>query len=238
MVGSFSRLYHRLINSYLEARLRQSLHPQTRLWEMARDEACKYILERMPNALSFPDWKALHLFCLEKAKQPGLYLEFGVAYGGSINWLARHSERTIHGFDSFEGLPEDWSGRHEAKGAYSLQGQLPEVEANVRLYKGWFEETLPGFLVQNTEPAALIHIDCDLYSSTQYLLTQLEKRIRAGTIIIFDEYFNFISWRQHEFKAFQEFVQRNSIDYEYIGWSYQQVAVRILRVANIPQLER
>lgn len=224
---ALSRAVHRMIEIFLEARLRQKLHPQTRLLEIARDEACSYITAKMPRALTFPNWKELHLYCLKQATVAGLYLEFGVAYATSTNWLAEHGGRTVHGFDSFEGLPEDWNGRHESKGAYSLGGKMPSVLKNVRLYKGWFDQTLPEFLRQNREPVALVHVDCDLFSSTEYLLEQLRPRLQVGTVIIFDEYFNYISWREHEFKAFHEFVKKYEVKYEYIAWSYQQAAVKI-----------
>lgn len=48
--------------------------------------------------------------------------------------------------------------------------------------------------------------------------------------MLFDEYYNFPRWQQHEYKAFQEFVSRTGVEYEYIAYSVtgQQVAVRIL----------
>lgn len=62
-------------------------------------------------------------------------------------------DQTIHGFDSFEGLPEDWS--HVLKGAFGeIKGALPD---NVRLYKGWFEDTLPEwFKLHGDKPISLL----------------------------------------------------------------------------------
>ena len=52
----------------------------------------------------------------------------------------------------------------------------------------------------------------------------------TGSIVLFDEYYNFHRWQQHEFKAFQEFVEKSGLTYEYIAFSVtgQQVAVRVL----------
>jgi hypothetical protein len=77
-------------------------------------------------------------------KQGGVALEFGVATGATINRIARNLENwRVFGFDSFEGIPEPWE-RHPA-GAYA-QEKLPEIPANVALVKGWFSDTLPGFV--------------------------------------------------------------------------------------------
>ena len=48
-----------------------------------------------------------------------------------------------------------------------------------------------------------------------------------GTVILFDEYFNFPNWERHEFKAFQEFVENYGIKYTYLAFARQQVAVRV-----------
>jgi hypothetical protein len=76
----------------------------------------------------------------------------------------------------------------------------------VRLHPGWFEGSIPAWLESNPGPVAFIHVDCDLYRSTQTIFMLLAERIVPGTIILFDEYFNYPNWEQHEFRAFQEFV--------------------------------
>ena len=104
---------------------------------------------------------------------------------------------------------------------------------NVSLLKGKFKDTLPNF----NKDINILHIDCDLYSSTKTVFKWLDKRIVEGTIILFDEYFNYPFWENHEYKAFQEFVNENKIEYKYLCYSSKKfgskVAVRILkRTAN------
>jgi predicted O-methyltransferase YrrM len=101
------------------------------------------------------------------------------------------------------------------------------VPGNVRLHPGWFDATLPEWLKNNPGPIAFIHVDCDLYSSTRTILALLADRIVPGTIILFDEYFNYPNWEEHEYKAFQEFVTERKVGYRYIGYARQQVAVQI-----------
>lgn len=95
------------------------------------------------------------------------------------------------------------------------------------LHIGPFTETLLGFLAANADPVAFAHIDCDLCSSTRTVLDLLGDRLIAGSVVVFDEYFNYPSWRRHEFKAFREFVTVRKITYRYLCWGYQQAAVMI-----------
>ncbi|MGE0488312.1 MAG: class I SAM-dependent methyltransferase [Vulcanimicrobiota bacterium] len=138
------------------------------------------------------------------ADQPVAYLEFGVREGESLRlWaeLLAHSESELHGFDSFEGLPEDW-GLHQPKGAFDQGGRAPVFEdPRVVLHQGWFEQTLPEFKVP-TDKRLVVHCDADLYSSTKIVLDSLGKHFRAGTILMFDEF----PVREHELKAFDEYL--------------------------------
>src|SRR5688500_2905006 len=53
-------------------------------------------------------WEYL-AYCMSQVTLNGLWLEFGVGKGSTIDFIAGHSfGRTVVGFDSFEGLPEDW----------------------------------------------------------------------------------------------------------------------------------
>ncbi len=166
---------------------------------------------------------------LGAAANEGLVLEFGVRFSTSIRTIAALVEQKIHGFDSFEGLPEAWHG--EAKGAYSTGGELPSVPDNVMLHDGWFEETLPGFIAEHPAPIRFMNIDCDIYSSTRTVLNLLAKQIVPGTVIVFDENIGNENWREDEFKAFQEAVAEQGWNYEYLYFSFmtKQVVVRINR---------
>ena len=163
----------------------------------------------------------------EAAKVKGAVLEFGVRHANSTRQLATLAKQDVHGFDSFEGIPEDW--HEEEKGSYSTQGLIPKVPSNIHLYTGWFDATLPKFLEGNTEKVRLMNIDCDIYSSTKTVLDLLAPRIVSGTVIIFDEYIGNEYWREDEFKAFQQAVKAYGWNYEYIAFSFftKQVVVLI-----------
>jgi methyltransferase family protein len=134
------------------------------------------------------------------APAKGLVCEFGVASGYSIRVLAElMPERPIYGFDSFEGLPEPWA--NYPAGHFACDP--PAVPGNVELIIGHFDATITPFLARHDGNAALLHIDCDLYSSTRVVLETMAPRIVSGTVILLDEY-----WivREHECRAFNEFL--------------------------------
>lgn len=176
-------------------------------------------------------------YASDAATNNGFYLEMGVCTGRTINFLAAlNPERLIYGFDSFAGLPVDWEGRndfHLPKGvfAYKQSDRLPAVLHNVRLIKGLFEDTLAIFkrdYIKNN-PIAFMHIDCDIYTSTRSLFDHLGSNIISGTILLFDELYNYPGYAQHEFKAFSEFLSKTGHEAEYIAYNvnWKQVAVRI-----------
>ena len=164
---------------------------------------------------------------MKAAVNEGLVLEFGVRFGTSIRLISELVEQEVHGFDSFEGLPEAW--QENPKGSYSTKGVIPSVPDNVILHNGWFEKTLPSFIDQHQVPIRFMNIGCDIYSSTKTIFDLLEKQITHGTVIVFDEYIGNASWREDEFKAFQEAVLSNGWKYEYLCFSFftKQVVVRI-----------
>lgn len=207
------RIYSRLIHKYFL----NDLHMDLRL--RAKKDTVDYIEANLKNALLASNRPRLIELCMQREKEAGLnglILEFGVAGGVSTRLIAKNaSPRTVHGFDSFEGLPGDWSGTADRKGSYTQHGRLPQVPANVQLHKGWFDQTLPGFLAANPGPASFVNIDCDVYDSTKYVLDQLADRFRVGSVIMFDEYYNYPNWREHEYKAWQEFVKARGIAYRY-----------------------
>jgi tetratricopeptide (TPR) repeat protein len=164
---------------------------------------------------------------LKAAPASGLVLEFGVRMGASIRQIAALAKQPVHGFDSFQGIPENWHG--EPRGSYSTEGVLPPVPDNVSLHAGWFDETLPGFLSRHHEPVRFVNVDCDLYSSTRTVLSLLKDRIVPGSVILFDEYLGYEHWREDEFRAFHEALDQYGWRYRYLCFSFatKQVAVQI-----------
>jgi hypothetical protein len=149
----------------------------------------------------------------------GYIVDLGVYKGSSTRALARiFPDQVIHGFDSFEGLPGDWS--HVLKGTFGdVKGILPDMPDNVRLYKGWFEDTLPVWLKGHADrPVSLLRVDCDIYSSTKTIFDVLGPQVHSGTWIVFDELIGYRGWKDHEYKAFREFQDRTGLEFEYVAF--------------------
>ncbi len=168
---------------------------------------------------------------------PISYLEFGVYKGASIStWskLNTNEKSEFIGFDSFEGLPEDWVtlGEKMKRGTFSTGGELPVIEdTRVNFVKGWFQDTLPLFLDRfSSDKLIIIHCDADMYSSEMYVLCKMDSYIRQGTIIIFDDF----SAMLHDFRSLEDYICTFRRQYEVIGaaagpYYYDKVAIRFTK---------
>ncbi len=199
------------------------------LWAAGEREAAassaRFVRAVMPTARAFDDPIMTLEHALSLAPSEGMALEFGVYQGRTLTVIAnarKHGQ--VFGFDSFQGLPEDWRSNIPA-GTFAT-GQLPDV-AGAELIVGWFDDTLADFLAHHPGPVAFLHLDADLYSSTVTILEHVGPRLRPGSVIVFDEYFNYLGWEQHEHRAWQEFVAKTGITCQYAAYTCnnEQVAV-------------
>jgi hypothetical protein len=240
MTASVNEFFRRIARRYIEKGLEivlqgTDLVPAVRAAITSSD----FESEHLRNAAIFKSRRDLFAACLEQSQRVsgGWNMEFGVYKGDSINMLAKLApERSIWGFDSFEGLPEQWTIESK-KGAFDVGGKLPAVRKNVSLVKGFYSATLPKFREEHPSGSvAFLHVDCDLYSATKEIFEYLGDWFCPGTIIVFDEYYNYPDWLWHEHKAWMEFVDERRIKFTYIGFIRigTQVAVRIDEIAARP----
>ena len=186
----------------------------------ARNEAADYVQQFMSDAIIFESQRDIIKFALDNCPEHENYLEFGVATGKSINIIASFlpPESKVFGFDVFDGLPDNWAGHIRAKGMFK-QKRLPKVPSNVVLIQGLFEDTLPAFKKNMEGNISFCHVDCDLYASTKTILDIIGDKLVSGSCVLFDEYFNYPAWRQHEWKAWKEFCDNRGLNYQYLGFS-------------------
>lgn len=199
-----------------------------------RDIGSSAAFERahLQDAADFKGRHQLYRFVLSQTvnQDGGLFLEFGVYKGTSINRFADiRPDVRWYGFDSFQGLPEAWT-LGARKGSFDVKGVLPPVRGNVTLIQGFFERTLPAFVAEHcADRVAFLHVDCDLYSATKTIFSELGALLQLGCIVVFDEYFNYPGWEDGEYKAFSEYIASTGRAFEYIGYvrTGGQVAVRL-----------
>ena len=149
-------------------------------YEYVSNVLSKYDVPFMPHC-----YYELEYILKNKPLIDGLFLEFGVYTGSTINLMSNIlKDKMFYGFDSFEGLPEDWIGSNCTKGSFSLNGNLPIVNDNVKLIKGWFNESLPVFLNEHKGNIAFMHIDSDDWIHKDCIRLCVKKQIETNSDIV------------------------------------------------------
>ena len=213
------------------SRLLQALNQNALFLKWAKKhEDCRVFAPGRPG----PELADFYRCVLEEAAgtdRPIDYLEFGVAQGRTLRlWteINRHPHSRFFGFDSFHGLPEDWDWAVGGlpKGTFSTGGEPPDIDdRRVQYVRGLFQRSLPAFLAGYRPRSPLVvHLDCDLYSSTLYALTRLDALL-PGALVIFDEFDNLL----HEFAAFQDYARSYRRGYQVLArvGFFKKAAVRI-----------
>jgi len=149
-------------------------------------------------------------------KDRSRYLEFGVFRGYSINFISSIlKDYQCVGFDSFEGFRSVKKSSFWSSYQASFSGQeLPEVNSNVRLIKGYVENTLPEFLntsVQGVE-VFFVHCDMDIYEPARVLLDWIATSDKKF-FLMFDELINYNEFHLHEYRAFLETIIEKKVPF-------------------------
>lgn len=163
----------------------------------------------------------------------GYIIECGVASGKSLNWITQCTEKTVYGFDSFRGLPEDWVKSASItipKGVFQC---IQPTNEQVEFWEGLYSETLPKWKEQHSGNIAFLHVDSDLYSSSVTILSELNDQIVPGSIIVFDDMYSvpeYEYWEQGEYKAFNEWKETyNRVVYPLDKTKRGQASFRIIQ---------
>ncbi len=158
--------------------------------------------------------------------EPMDYLEFGVYKGESMGYWAdihKNAASRFYGFDSFDGLPEDWAyfGGAVGESTFDAGGVAPVLaDQRVTFVKGLFQDTVDDFLEKfQPESRILLHCDADLYSSTLYVLTKFDRLLVPGSIVVFDEFASVMD----EFSALRDYCSAYRREYDVIA-AHDQLA--------------
>lgn len=226
------RRHHEVLEAMQAWERRQRRDVFTALEQEAARSSAQLVREEIPQvALHVHPHETLR-HALRESPAEGLALEFGVASGTTLRIIAaERGARRVVGFDSFEGLPEPWRLGFDT-GAFAMPAP-PDV-GEAELVVGWFSDVLPGFVEQNPGDVAFLHVDCDIYSSTRTVLEHVGPRLVEGSVVLFDEYYNYPGWQEHEYRAWREWADAHGVEWEYLGLTMddEQVSVRITRPAK------
>ena len=155
------------------------------------------------------------------------YLEFGVFEGKSSNFFSKFVNK-LYCFDGFEGLKEDWAGSQYAKGHFNLNKKIPKLNSNVEPIVGWVEDTLDDFLKKHNPKINFVHLDMDTYNPSKFTLEKIKPYLVKGSIILFDELYNYIGWKNGEFKALNEVFNENEFEYKAFNVNTKQCVIQII----------
>jgi O-methyltransferase len=137
----------------------------------------------------------LFQFVKRASELPGDVAEVGVYRGGTAKLMAltlgSRVPKTLHLFDTFEGMPStDASVDHHRQGDFadtSLEAVQHQLKGcgDVRFYKGFFPDTSGPI---ESSRFCLVHIDADIYKSVKDSCTFFYPRLEIGGIMVFDDY--------------------------------------------------
>jgi O-methyltransferase len=135
----------------------------------------------------------LYSIALMSSQLDGDWAEIGVYRGGTalLLSLVKPSNRRIHLFDTFEGMPKT-----DSKRDIHLKGDLEDTSLHkVRSLLSDFSEVNfhPGFFPETTDGLegnlfSLVHVDADIYLSVLDSCKFFYPRLVNGGVLIFDDY--------------------------------------------------
>jgi|TARA_B110000881_G_scaffold213888_1_gene225485 hypothetical protein len=224
--------------SFFSDKLKLKIQPKTPvdLYIESISENCYQMFKKdFEKSFVFSDDDSIRSFAINEAikkfDKKKLFLEFGVYKGDSINLFGKYLKKintNIYGFDSFTGLKDEWiTDVFNPKATFDVKSKKPKVHSNVKLIKGWVEDTLEEFLTEHKEKEiAFVHLDMDTYESTSFVLEKIKKKLLPGSIILFDEFYGFPNWEKYEYKALIEKLKKDN--FKYIAFANRQACIKII----------
>jgi Methyltransferase domain len=189
-------------------------------------------------------WEASRLALPRRQDSDELLLDLGVWIGWSTRLISDACDRTVYGFDTFEGLVEDWQVDDQTvikRGAFSLSDSFAQrfirdtgvslhnglpapLGRKVQFIRGSTYETLAPFLADRAAaPIRLFHMDLDTYESCLHALETCKDHFIEGSILVFDEYLV----TNGEMRAFYEFQSQYELEWRYRAWGLEIMEMNV-----------
>jgi hypothetical protein len=193
-------------------------------------------------------WEASRLALPRRQDSDELLLDLGVWIGWSTRLISDACDRTVYGFDTFEGLVEDWQVDDQTvikRGAFSLSDPFAQrfirdtgvslhdglpaaLGRKVQFIRGSTYKTLAPFLADRpAAPIRLFHMDLDTYESCLHALETCKDHFIEGSILVFDEYLV----TNGEMRAFYEFQSQYELEWRYRAWGLEMMEMNVEMVA-------
>jgi hypothetical protein len=193
-------------------------------------------------------WEASRLALPRRQDSDELLLDLGVWIGWSTRLISDACDRTVYGFDTFEGLVEDWQVDDQTvikRGAFSLSDPFAQrfirdtgvslhnglpaaLGRKVQFIRGSTYQTLAPFLADRpAAPIRLFHMDLDTYESCLHALETCKDHFIEGSILVFDEYLV----TNGEMRAFYEFQSQYELEWRYRAWGLEIMEMNVEMVA-------
>ncbi|MDR3144137.1 MAG: TylF/MycF family methyltransferase [Puniceicoccales bacterium] len=215
---------------------------------MERDQSVEFVKKFMPHAVPMTSDTHLLLYSsiIALANFPeGIAIDLGAGVFKSSNLIgAVFCHNIVFACDTFSGLPDVWVRRDKnfPIGTFApirhlqneMQPPFPVLD-NVVAVKGHFNDTIPQIIpIIEDYPIALVHIDSDTYSGAISGLKPLLPLLRVGTILVFDEFYNYPGYENGEYRAFMELIVGNGFQYTPLAFNahHQQVAMQITAIPD------
>jgi len=227
-------LFYRVIKNIIPKELhpkRKKTKLELKLEDNLAEETFNTFKEHFKKSVLFTKTSDIREYAIRTAltndpQKEFFYLEFGVWKGTTIKLFSKYVDK-IYGFDSFQGLNEDWVGHKiAANDKFKLEeNKIPSFPRNVVIVKGIIQNTLEDFLKKNNPKINFIHIDTDTYETCKFILNKTKPYLVNNAVILFDELYNFPGWDVGEYKALKECFE--SEEYQYKVFSADRTAVAI-----------
>jgi len=239
ILKNFAKKVSRIIYSFIPYEIKENNNSHIYITRKLTEERDKEVFEvfakHLKKSIRFTNIDSIRQYAIELAlsnasklsdQKDFYYLEFGVFKGDSANFFSKYVDK-LYAFDSFEGLPEEWQGRM-AKGTFDLGKKIPNLKSNVEPIVGFVENTLDDFLRKHNPKINFVHIDLDLYSPTRFTLEKIKPYLMKDSIILFDELYNYINWKEGEYKALKEVFNEDEYFFRSFNISSQQAVIQII----------
>ena len=233
-------LIHRIISLILD----QAPHPDNETYAFYEEEELRncynHFKKYFHQSIFLPSIDEIRDYAIYTAisnhQKEYYYMEFGVWMGTSIKRTSKiletlNDDTVIYGFDSFQGLKDDWKGYSIAKGSFNLSNEIPRLNDNCKIVEGWIEDTLPKFTSEHKDlQINYVHVDTDTYSSTKVILKDIKPYLVDNAIIIFDDFYNFPGWSVGEYKALIEELEEQEFTYLAFSKTSHQVVIQFNKI--------